>query len=118
MAINKRRIGKEYEEKASKYLEGMGYTIIDRNFQCHGGEIDIVAREKEYLVFIEVKFRKTDKMGGPWESVDTRKQRVISKVAEYYIYRHGHSFDASYRFDVVLILGEKIKLIKNAFDAW
>lgn len=115
--INKRKIGSQQEEKAAKYLESLGYHIIDRNFRYARGEIDIIAKENEYLVFIEVKYRRNDKIGNPSEAIDLRKQRVISKTARYYLYSHGYSFDGLYRFDVILLLDNEIEIIQNAFDA-
>ena len=79
------------------------------------GEIDVIARDGEYLVFCEVKYRSDSGSGHPAEAVDYRKQRVISKCALYYIMRHGLQ-DISCRFDVVSIEGNVITLYKNAFD--
>ena len=122
---NKRKTGARYERIAGEYLEGQGYRILQYNYRCRQGEIDIVARDGEYLVFCEVKFR-TDSSGGlPEEAVDFKKQRVISKCALYYITVNGLS-GTPCRFDVVGILGGtegkegfcdlNIRLYKNAFD--
>ena len=79
------------------------------------GEIDIIARDGEYLVFCEVKYRAGTGKGYPSEAVDERKQRVISKCALYYLTKKG-TMELSCRFDVVTILNGKLQVIKNAFD--
>ena len=114
---NNRTIGKSYEEKAAKYLEQNGYTIIDVNFNCKIGEIDIIAKDKEYLVFVEVKYRKNLLKGDPSEAINYYKQRTITKVAQYYLLKKRMSFNIPCRFDVVVIIDEQIRLIKNAFEA-
>lgn len=113
--MNKRRIGAHYEKTAGQYLERRGYRILEYNFRCRFGEIDIVARESGYLVFIEVKYRKNTGAGGPLEAVDYRKQRQISQAAAFYLLRKGYQEDTPCRFDVAAILGEEIMVIKNAF---
>lgn len=118
--MNKRLIGTAYEKLAGEFLEQQGYQILEYNFRCRMGEIDIVAKDGEYLVFVEVKYRSSAKTGSPLEAVDTRKQRVISKVASYYCLTHGYGETKPCRFDVVAICGEEYTLIKNAFEyaAW
>ncbi|WP_058485542.1 YraN family protein [Defluviitalea phaphyphila] len=116
--INKRSIGEWGEKLAVKFLEKQGITILEKNFRCKIGEIDIIAKEKEYLVFIEVKYRKNLSRGYPREAVNYYKQRTISKVALWYIQKYK-LWDKPCRFDVLEILGEypnlKITLIRNAF---
>lgn len=121
---NNRETGTRYEQIAGLYLEHLGYRILEYNFRCKAGEIDIVARDGEYLVFCEVKYRTDTAKGMPGEAVNLKKQRVISKCALYYITIHGLSF-LPCRFDVVGILGRQdteanpepaIRLYKNAFD--
>ncbi|MDF2473553.1 MAG: hypothetical protein K0R21_1335 [Anaerocolumna sp.] len=114
---NKRTIGSEFEQKAIKYITNQGYQAIDKNFRCRSGEIDIIAREGEYLVFIEVKYRTNTVKGLPQEAVDNRKIKKISKTAQYYMLTKGLPADTPCRFDVVTILDDAITLIKNAFDA-
>lgn len=115
MAKNKREIGTYYEQLAGEYLEQNGYEIIEYNFRCSAGEIDIIARDGVYLVFCEVKYRKTVQSGYPMEAVSPAKIRKISKCAQYYIYKNRVG-DMPCRFDVVGILGNELELIKNAFD--
>lgn len=114
--MNKRAVGTEYEKKVGAYLEEHGYRILEYNFRCKGGEIDIIAKDGEYLVFVEVKYRKDRGTGDPFEAVDSRKQRTISRTASYYCMIHGYDETTSCRFDVVAVLGEEIHVIKNAFE--
>jgi len=114
--INKRAVGTAYEKLAGAYLMQQGYEIVAYNFRCRMGEIDIVAKDGAYLVFVEVKYRSSEKNGSPLEAVDIRKQRIISKVASYYCLTHGYGETTPCRFDVVAINGEEYTLIKNAFD--
>lgn len=112
--MNKRRTGNAYEKIAGKFLEGKGYEILEYNFYTRSGEIDIIAREGGYLVFIEVKYRKNQESGHPLEAVSLKKQRTICRCALYYMLKKGLS-DAAVRFDVVGILGCEITLVQNAF---
>ncbi len=115
MEKNKREIGTNYERLAGDLLRKNGYEIVAYNFRCAAGEIDIIAKDGEYLVFCEVKYRKTTRAGYPLEAVSAAKQRRISKCAQYYIYKH-QLYDVPCRFDVIGILGTKVQILKNAFD--
>lgn len=87
LKIYKRHIlGKKGEDVAVKYLEKKGYTILERNFMCKQGEIDVIALDKEYVVFIEIKSRTNMEYGLPSEAVTKRKLKHILKVATYYLY--------------------------------
>lgn len=112
---NQRQIGGEYEQIAGRYLESCGYQILEYNFRCHYGEVDIIAKHGEYVVFVEVKYRSSNKYGMPLEAITRRKQQTISKCAQVYLYRK-HLGDAAVRFDVVGILGDEIEVIQNAFS--
>lgn len=118
MADNK-YLGKLAEDIASKYLLDMNYKIIERNFKCRCGEIDIIAQDEDYIVFVEVKYRSTIKKGLPRESVNIYKQKRIITVAKYYINLKS-LYDTNFRFDVIELLGNinkpEINLIKNAFE--
>jgi putative endonuclease len=113
--MNKRQIGADYERRAAEYLKAQGYAIVERNFRCRTGEIDIIAREGEYLCFVEVKYRSGSGCGSPFEAVDYRKQRKILAVARYYMMCHALPTDTACRMDVVAIEGDEITLIRNAF---
>ncbi len=114
---NKRTVGNEKEQIAAEYLKAAGYVILASNFFSRHGEIDLIALDKEVLVFVEVKFRRDLISGSPFEAVDLRKTRNITKAARYYMYKHQISEDTPCRFDVVGIVGDEITLIQNAFDA-
>lgn len=111
--------GKTGEGIASGFLTQNGYQILDVNYRCPIGEIDIVAREKGELVFVEVKTRKSSALGYPEQAVGTAKQKKMSQLALWYL-RDKKVGDAPVRFDVVAILmlpsGNDIRLIRNAFD--
>ncbi|MDD3218605.1 MAG: YraN family protein [Lachnospiraceae bacterium] len=114
--MNKRAIGTNQEIKAAEYLKNQGYEILERNFRCRIGEIDIIARDGRYLVFVEVKYRKSTRYGGAVYAVDYKKQAKISKVADYYMLKNQIPENSACRFDVVAIDDEKIELLKNAFE--
>ncbi|MCI9136854.1 MAG: YraN family protein [Lachnospiraceae bacterium] len=103
------------ESRAAEFLEDQGYRILHRNFHSRYGEIDLVASQGRYLVFVEVKYRKDDRGGHPLEAVDKRKQQRVRKTAEYYCLKYGHGESTSCRFDVIGILGEEIFHIEDAF---
>lgn len=113
---NKREVGINFENTAVNFLLENGFEIVERNFFCTAGEIDIIAKHDGYLVFIEVKYRKDNTKGEPEEAVGLAKQRRIIKVAKYYLMKNKISTDIPIRFDVVAILGNSIKIIKNAFE--
>lgn len=111
-----RKRGAQYEKMAADYLQGQGFQILDHNFSSRFGEIDIVARDGNYLVFVEVKYRAADSGGHPLEAVDLRKQRRIGKTADFYLLRYGYGENMPCRFDVVGILGDEIIHVRNAFE--
>ena len=114
--MNKRQTGSRYEETAAAFLTSKGYRVLERNFRCRQGEIDLIARDGNDLVFVEVKFRRGKGQGLPEEAVDFRKQEKIRQAARYYLYRNGYEEDTACRFDVVGILNGQIRLIRNAFS--
>lgn len=117
--LSKIKTGKEGEKLAAAYLKKNGYRIIETNFRCAIGEIDIIAREKDELVFLEVKTRTSEKLGFPEQAVATKKQKKMSQLALWYI-QNKNIKDTASRFDVLAITmlpeGNEINLIKNAFD--
>jgi putative endonuclease len=112
-------LGKKGEELAIAQLRALKYKIIERNFKCALGEIDIIAREKDMLVFVEVKTRRTKDFGGPAAAVNRRKQRQLSRVALTYLNQKKLA-EMSARFDVVAVElippAPRIEVIRNAFD--
>lgn len=89
---------------------------MEYNFRCRMGEVDLIARDGDYLVFVEVKYRGSEDAGGPLSAVGYGKQRTISRVAKYYLLTHCHTLDIACRFDVIGFHGPHIRWLKNAFD--
>ena len=119
MAINNRLIGSVYEKQACHKLTESGYKIIEKNFRCKLGEIDLIALHGEYLVFVEVKYRNSvHRYGYASEAVDTKKQATIYKVAQWYLCIHKQYINRPCRFDVVAIDGSRTEIIKNAFGGF
>lgn len=112
---NCRKIGTVYENKAVLFLQEKGCRIIKQNFRCRQGEIDIIAKDREYLVFIEVKYRKNAYQGAALEAVSLQKQRRIIQAARYYLYIAAEYAQTPCRFDVIAFEGEELYHIKNAF---
>lgn len=109
------------EDLACKYLKDLGYKVLERNFRIRGGEIDIVAKDKEYLVFVEVKARWSHEYGLPVESITPWKIKALLKTALFYLMKIRWG-DKPYRIDMVSVDfaekipptgGPKIELIKN-----
>ena len=119
MSLMRMRTGKRGEELAAAYLAEAGYRIVECNYRCTFGEIDIVAEEGETLIFVEVKSRRSEAYGDPQLAVGYEKQKKISRIAMHYLeekrLRHRPA-----RFDVVAVKllspGHKIELIRNAFE--
>lgn len=115
-------IGNLGEEISQNFLIESGYTILDRNFRCKTGEIDIIAKDGNFICFIEVKTRCGNLFGSPCEAVTYSKQQRISTTAQMYILKKK-LFRFYFRFDVIEVILDRengsssIKLIKNAFDA-
>lgn len=106
------QLGKEGEEYATNYLKQNGYKIIQRNFECRQGEIDIIAKDKNEYVFIEVKTRQSFKYGMPSEAVTQNKQKHIWNATKYYLY--SHKLEKVYvRIDVIEIYKKKDRFYLN-----
>ncbi len=119
--LNKsQQFGKKNELIAASFLKKKGYKILEQNYRTKNGEIDIIAKEKETIVFVEVKSGRTGFAGSPKWAVTFKKQRKISMVALYYLKMMKLSNHKA-RFDVVSIIFNKdnsvnIELLKNAFE--
>ncbi len=115
--MNKRDLGSFGEDKAVEYLVKHGYKIVNRNFRYARGEIDIIACDQQFIVFVEVKLRRSLKYGTPQSAVDQRKQEKIRRTAQYYLLSNDSK--KKLRFDVISIQirdGKgKLKHFKNAF---
>jgi putative endonuclease len=111
-----RALGAAAERLAADYLLRRGLTLLERNYTCKGGELDLVCDDRGTLVFVEVRARRGDRFGAPAETVSVLKRRRIVHAAQHYLVRRGIA-DRACRFDVVTIEGEAITHIENAFDA-
>ncbi len=117
--LSRKRAGDRGEELALRYLQRRGYSLVARNYRRRGGEIDLILRQDETLVFVEVKLRRGIGFGDPVESVTPRKQARIRAVAEQYLAEEEPEFSEA-RFDVVGILSDdnrpsRIQHIQDAF---
>lgn len=115
----RQKFGKFGEDLAARFLKKQGYKIICRNYRTKFGEIDIIAKDTDIIVFIEVKSRRTSTFGHPKCSITHEKQKRISKTALYYLKTTDQS-NASARFDVVTVNSHNkktdVEIIKNAFE--
>lgn len=116
----KEHLGKWGEEYAARYLNAIGYTICERNYRCgRYGEIDIIAKDSNTLIFVEVKTRRSRSYGAPEEAIHLRKQQQIRKLAEAYLAEFSEQYDGC-RFDVICIEVQgnghvRLRHLKNAF---
>ncbi len=115
-------LGERGEKWAARHLRRQGYKILVRRFRTKAGEIDIVCRDGEWLVFVEVKTRVDESLGAPSEAVDVTKQRHMTKVALDYLQLLNYP-EIKFRFDIVEVLMEygarkpdTIRVIKDAFE--
>ncbi len=113
--MNRRKVGEDKERQAAEYLAERGMRVLETNFRCRQGEIDLIGRHQGYLVFVEVKYRSSTGKGYALEAVDCRKQRRICRVADYYRYTHGMGDETGIRYDVVGIQGSEVQWVQNAF---
>lgn len=119
MTRSRQSLGRFGEELALEALSKLGYQCLARNFRCSLGEIDLIARDRETLVFIEIKTRRGRSIGYAKEAITPRKKKQLSKVALAYL-KENEAFEAKSRFDVVAIsmAGGKpeVEVIRNAFE--
>ena len=111
----KKLLGRAGEVEAGKFLKKLGYEILEMNFRTHVGEADIIAKDKNTIVFVEVKTRTDDTFGAPSEAVTLRKQEKYFRVATEYLVKKGYT-DNECRFDVIEIENGKINHIIDAFS--
>jgi putative endonuclease len=113
---NKVQRGASAEADAARLLVDAGYAIVERNFRCKAGELDIIARDGSVLVFVEVRSRSDDEHGSAVEMIRRTKQRRVARVATYYLATAEPVFEEC-RFDIVAVTGGDAILIKDAFRA-
>ncbi len=119
MEDHKQVLGREGEEIAERYLKKQGFKLLERNYRCPMGELDLIALDRKVLVFVEVRTRTSDSLGSPLESVDRRKQRQIIKKALFFL-SQKRLHDRYARFEVIGISMEGgepvVEHIRNAFE--
>ncbi len=122
MSASRRKLGYWGENVAAIHLEAKGYVIVDRNWRCQHGEIDLVARSRDELIFVEVKTRRGDAMGLPEESLTKQKAKKLLELAQHYLAEND--LDDDWRIDLIAVeLDDGGKLlrcehIQNAILGW
>lgn len=101
--------GQESERLAEQYLLARGLTLVGRNYRCKVGEIDLIMRDREHLVFVEVRFRKNSCFGSASETIDSRKQQKVIRAAQHYLQTTWRGPLPACRFDVIAIQGALVK---------
>lgn len=117
MLLSKRAQGQHYEVAAEKHLISCGLSPIERNFLIKGGELDLIMKDGETIVFVEVRYRKSQAYGHAAETVTASKMKKLIKTATLWLSKNGLSvYSTDFRFDLVAIhqQGEQIEWIKNA----
>ena len=121
MATDKKISGDQAENTACEYLQAQGLQLIERNFLCKRGEIDLIMKQADTTIFVEVRYRRNDHFGSSAESVDWRKQAKLLATAEHYLQSHPKAAKGACRFDVVALTMQnqqpKIDWIVDAFQA-
>jgi putative endonuclease len=103
------------ESRAAAHLARRGYQILERNFRCRAGELDIIARDGDALVFIEVRSRASARFGHALTAISPAKQRQVTRVARHYLAFRKPASVRRVRFDVVAITGDELLLVRDAF---
>jgi putative endonuclease len=106
-------LGKEKESLTESFLQQKGYVILDKNYRYKKGEIDLIAKQEEILVFVEVKYRKNNRFGFPETAVSESKENLIRATAENYIFEKN--WKGRIRFDIVAISGKEVMHLEDAF---
>ena len=109
-----RRLGSYGEDRVARWYTERGYVVVDRNWRCRQGELDLVVRGHGTLVFCEVKTRTSDRFGTPFEAVDARKQRRIRQLALLWLEAHDEPRTAL-RFDVAGVRGARVEVLEAAW---
>lgn len=114
--MNKRTVGAKYEQKAAAYLKENGFQILEMNFACKQGEVDVIGIHQDCLVFVEVKYRRDSRAGYPEEAVGLKKQIKLCRTSDYFRLTHPAYAGMQIRYDVVAVCRESLKWYQNAFD--
>lgn len=107
--------GAAAEDRAAEYLQRQGLKLVARNYRCRAGEIDLILQDGNSLVFVEVRSRASTAFGGAAASITPAKQAKLIRAAEHYLLQHPNP--APCRFDAVLIDGNNLQWLRNAFEA-
>ncbi|MGU0055689.1 YraN family protein [Enterobacter hormaechei] len=114
--LSRKQTGDAWELKARRWLEGKGLRFVAANVRGRGGEIDLIMKDGQTIVFVEVRYRQSSRFGGAAASVTLAKQQKLLQTAHLWLARHNGSFDTvDCRFDVVAFTGNAIDWLKNAF---
>jgi putative endonuclease len=117
--INRQQIGNEAEEKAREFLEAKGFQVIEKNYKCYVGEIDLIMQDQEDIVFVEVRSRKHIQYGNALESVDRQKIHKLVRAATHFLQTKKWLYKRNSRFDIIAIRLAQGKMqldwVKNAF---
>lgn len=117
MDICKKESGNLAEKKACDFLQKQGLQLITQNFRCRLGEVDLIMRDQEHIVFVEVRSRSRIDYGTPIESVTVRKQTKILKTSIYFLQQRNWLNKVNFRFDIIGVNNNQFEWIKNAFTA-
>lgn len=114
-----RQVGEKKELQAENYLAMRGLIPVGRNFNCKLGEIDLIMRDEEHLVFVEVRFRRSAAFGRAADTIDYRKQQKLYRAAQFYLQQQRLTEKQACRFDTLCIQGvgsqQQFEWVKNAF---
>lgn len=110
------KIGRKAEDRALLYLQKAGLELVERNYRCRWGEVDLILHDQQTLVFVEVRYRRSARFGSAAESVDPQKQRKVVQTAESFLQRNPHWARQPARFDIVALEEpNRVEWIQNAF---
>lgn len=110
-----RRLGRHGEGRALAWYLDHGYRLVERNWRCRAGEIDLIIAGRGEVVFVEVKTRSSSRYGTPFEAVDHRKQRRLRRLAAIWLSENPSARRRSIRFDVVAVIGTRVEVRERAF---
>ena len=121
MKINQNNAGFEAEKLAATYLINHGLKLVEQNYHCRFGEIDLIMMDAKMLVFVEVRLRSNSRFGSAGNSITVPKMQKLILTAQHYLQSHGQAYSNSpCRFDAILmhaVTAESIEWVRNAFDA-
>lgn len=113
--LNQRELGKKYEEIAARYLNEQGMQLLEKNYRCRQGEVDLIGIHDNCLVFVEVKYRKNSRQGMPEDAVGVKKQMKICRTSDYFRVSHRLYSTMQVRYDVISVIEGRITWYQNAF---